>query len=326
MRLDHPHLRRLSTVAALGFFAILGAATAGGEEDEEGATASAASGEQTSAGLQALEAHLAARENYAEGPDAAMIAEAAREALAPGDALAVRVVPGVPRKIVVLVRYASSGGYENLRDIPSSERNEELDRIVAAIDDAYEAGADELGVAIRGAVFYGAIAVRHPSQPIEYHTGAVISTSVLDPLLTAEPGPEARPTLEVGSRAEGTLAPHPMPQPAYALTLSEARRVRVRLTSNVTGDDSPIAIVCRGTVRAGSCAEDASLEPLEELDDATMDDLERAGGEAEEAGLSFQEDVYDMPAGQFTVIVFRNDCEAEGGCPGDRASYTVQLL
>ncbi|MCB9615567.1 MAG: hypothetical protein H6722_24310, partial [Sandaracinus sp.] len=114
------------------------------------------------AALRALEAHLDRGESYAEGPDAELIAAAARDAVAPGDGVAVKVVPGTPRHVTVLVRYRSTGGYENLREIDQTARNEELDRILASIDEGYQAGADVIGVAIRGPMAYGAIAVRRP--------------------------------------------------------------------------------------------------------------------------------------------------------------------
>lgn len=326
MSFDHPLARRVASIAVLCVFAVLGAATSEPEGDDDPSSASASGETASGAGLRALEAHLDARNDHGEGPDGAAIAAAAREALAEGDAVAVRVVPGVPRKIVVLVRYRSEGGYENLRDIPSAQRNEELDRIIDAVDQGYEAGADELAVAIRGSVFYGAIAVRRPGQAVTYQTGSVISTEVLEPMLTATPGPEPTPTLEVGSAVEGQLQPFPMPQPTYGLTLAAPAQVRVRVTSDIDGDGTPIAIVCRGTVRAGACGEEVTLEPLEEVSAAIEEEQEREAMTAEQAGRSFDELTYDLPAGTYTVVVYRADCEAEGGCPSDRARYSLRLL
>lgn len=316
-------VRNLASAATVLVFAALGAATSQPSEDDGTPNADA----PASDALRALESHLDPRQDYGEGPDGQLIAATARAALAPGDAVAVRVVPGTPRKVVVLVRYRSEGGYQNLREIPSAERNRELDRILEAIDLGYEAGADEIAVAIKGSIFYGAIAVRRPSEAVTYHTGSVISTSVLDPLLTAEAGTDAAPpSLELGSTVEGQLAPLPMPHPAYVLTLSEPRLVRVRITSNIDEENAPFIEVCRGTMRAVACTEEHAVAALDEVPDALYDEIERAMAASRARGdRSFDEAAYRLPAGTYTIPVLRPNCDLET-CPAREARFTLSVL
>jgi hypothetical protein len=325
--------RRTLSVLVISLFAVLGAATSKAPEEGEGAgepTGSApAQGEQArSAALQALEAHLASGETYGEGPDAQVIAAAAREALAPGDGVAVKVVPGAPRHITVLVRYRSDGGYENLREISQSERDRELDRILDAVDGGYEAGADVIGLAIRGPFAYGAIAVRRPGQSVEYHTGTVISTSPLDPILTAAPGEEPARTIAPGAPAiEGRLQPAPYPQPSYHLTLSEPRAVRVQLRSTRPEAQAPIVLLCRGGLRASQCEESVVVEPTDNVPEDVLDQQAQWVEQAEARGHTFHEDVYRLPAGTYTVGVFRNECpESQPACPAATADYDLRLF
>ncbi|MGE0788933.1 MAG: hypothetical protein AB7S26_24885 [Sandaracinaceae bacterium] len=159
----------------------------------------------TSPERRALEANLHQRQTYVDGPGAEEVADAAREALSEDDGLAVRVVDGTPRTVIVLVRYSEGGDYERLRDIPIDRRNAELDRIIEAIDMTEGTQADDVAVAIKGTIFYGALATRQAGQATQYHTGAVVDMAPLDTMLTNAAHPVTAD--EVGSGAPVEAAP-----------------------------------------------------------------------------------------------------------------------
>lgn len=292
------------------------------------ATVSREETQATSAALRALEAHLTHGETYGEGPDADVIGAVVRAAVAPGDGVAVKVVPGNPRHVTVLVRYRPTGGYENLRDISQRERNVELDQILDAIDLGYEAGDDVLGVALRGPIAYGAIAVRRPGSPVEYHTGRVIATAPLDVVLTATPGDEPSRVITPGHPPiTGRLAPHPRPQPFHHLTLTEPRAIRVQLRSSRPEGEAPFIVLCRGTIRAAQCDELSEVEPTENIPDDVFDQQERWLAQAEARGGFFDEKVYRLPAGPYTLAVFRDECaEGQDECPAATADYDLRLF
>ncbi|MEM9187878.1 MAG: hypothetical protein AAGF12_01780 [Myxococcota bacterium] len=313
------YVRRGLALVVIACFAVMGAATAGNDEgggDDE-------SSQAASAALSELQTHLSSGSTYGEGPDGEFIAQAVRAVLAPGDGVAVRVVEGAPRKITVLVRYRTTDGYESLADISQSERNEELDRILQAIDVKYEGGADEIGLGIRGSFVYGAIAVRKPGQAVEYHSGTIVSTDVLDPMLIAEPGTPAPRALTLNQPVSGSILSFPIPQPYYTFTLAEPKGVRVRVTTDKPRESAPIPIVCAGVTRAGQCSVEDELE-----DEMHPEELVAEAVAAEEAaeGATFIEDYFSLQAGTYTVILFRNDCAGAEPCATDGANFTLTVL
>ncbi|MCB9615745.1 MAG: hypothetical protein H6722_25210 [Sandaracinus sp.] len=278
--------------------------------------------------LRALEAHLDRGETYAEGPDAESIAAAARHGLAPGDGVAVKVIPGTPRHVTVLVRYRSTGGYENLREIDQAERNEELDRILGWIDDEYQAGEDVIGVAIRGSMAYGAIAVRRPRSAVVYQTGRVLSSAPLEALLTAPAGEELPRVVTVGGPPiVGRLRPHPHPLPAHVLTLTESRAVRVQMRTTAPLDAMPVALVCRGAMRALACDDEDLVEPIDDLSDRILDRQAEEGAAAEARGVLFVEEIYTLAPDTYTLAVFGSECpDGQDACPATLAPYELRIL
>lgn len=239
-----------------------------------------------------------------------------------------KVVPGAPRHITVLVRYRSNGGYESLREISQAERNRELDRILEGIDLGYAAGADVIGLAIRGPMAYGAIAVRRPGQAVEYHTGRVISTAPLEPMLTAAAAEEPSRSLAPGAPAVvGRLQAAPNPEPFYHVTLSEPRAIRVQFRSSVHGDFAPVALLCRGAIRTAQCDDALVVEPTENIPDDVLDQQAEWIERAEARGQFFGEEIYRLPAGTYTIAVGRVDCpEDQPDCPATTADYDLRLF
>ena len=269
--------------------------------------------------LRALEAHLGERVTYGEGPDAEALAREVREALAPEDGVAVRIVPGDPRSVVVLVRYRSTGGYQDLREISVPERNEEIDRIVDAIDQSYGARSERLAVAIRGTVFYGAVGVREPGQPMQYHTGSVVNLAVIDPILTATPAEDPPiPAFALGAQIEGTVPNARGPFPSHQLTLSEETLVVTQLVAADTRD-APFVSICRTLTRPTLCAEPDVIEPVDGFQNDGLDELaERLAG----SGRALDYDAYRLPAGTYAVAVLPN-CDSVDSCSSAGTRYTL---
>lgn len=299
-------------------WSILAAILACGGND--GASSAASEEQQArSEALRALETHLGESTTYGEGPDAEALAQAVREALAPEDGVAVRVTSGNPRNVTVLVRYRSGGGYEDLREVPVAERNEEIDRIVAAIDESYGARADNLAVAIRGAVFYGAVGVRMANAAIQYHTGSVVSLSVIDPVLTAAAGEDAPvPALTLGAQVQGTVVAPPANPPSYRLELAEDSILVTQLVTPAS-DESAFVALCPGAQRPFLCGEDETLTPIEDFQN---DGLDASAERLEEAGRTLDYQAYRLAAGTYTAVVLSN-CDFEGPCPTAGTAYTL---
>jgi hypothetical protein len=259
----------------------------------------------SSASLRALESRIDCRTGYGEGPDAEGIARALHDTV--GGCIAVRVVPGVPRRIVVLIEAEGGRGA--------------LDDAMTTIDNVYGAGDAELGVAIKSPVAYEAIAIRQPDRAARYDR----PHAALEPLLTRRPGPEPSSVITIGATIEGAIPPYPRPQPAYHLTLDERHLVRVRLTSDRL-EDGPVAAVCGGHRRAGACDEDVVFEPRDDVGPGLLAEQAAAEAEATTAGRSFVEEVYELNAGLYTIGVFRTECGEDGRCGSDRAQFTLRLL
>lgn len=307
-----------------GAFALLMAILACGGSDATSTQSQAGSGpadeeQARSQALQALEAHLGEGSTYGEGPGGAELAAIVREALAPADGVAVRIVPGAPRNVVVLVRYRSTEEVEDLRDIEIERRNEEIDRIVTQIDANYGALGDNLAVAIRGAIFYGAIGVRRANQPMQYHTGSAVRLSVIDPILTAPPGTDApMPALVLGTQVEGTVEAPPAAPAAYRLELSEPTLVVTQLITIESGE-APFVTLCRGEQRPWICADDESLQPVEFFQNDSLDEL---AYELEGTGRQLSYAAYRLAPGIYTAVVPPN-CEWDGQCANAGTRFTL---
>jgi hypothetical protein len=303
-------LRLAASAALLAAILACGAGEGATESDEEQAS---------SAALRELGEHLSEGTTYGEGPGGEELARLVRETLAPGDGVAVRIVPGNPRNVTVLVRYSAREGYEELREISVSERNAEIDRIVEGIDGSYGAQADNLAVAIRGAVFYGAVGIRRAGSPIEYHTGSIVNLSVIDPILGATAGQDApRPALTLGAQIEGTITtPNEIP-PTFRLELT-AETLFVTQLVTARSDEAPFLVLCRGEQRPWLCAEDESIQPLEEFSNDRLDELD---AELEPRGRMLDYQAYRLPAGVYTAVVVPN-CDADAPCPAAGTSYTL---
>ncbi len=178
------------------------------EESAEDRFASAAEERSMGAELAALTATLA-RGDAAEGPDAPFIVSTIRQVLTPDDSVVVRVVPGVPRHVVALVRYGRSGRRANLE---LSRANVEVARLLEVIDEDYEAGDDHIAVAIRASSSYRAMVVRRPRARPEYCVG-VRSYTELEDLLAAPPSREPVRTIRLGVPQRGTFARAPHSRP-----------------------------------------------------------------------------------------------------------------
>ncbi|MCB9591394.1 MAG: hypothetical protein H6719_01570 [Sandaracinaceae bacterium] len=270
--------------------------------------------------LRTLESHLTEGQTYGEGPGGTELANLVRETVAPEDGVAVRIVPGNPRNVVVLIRYRSGGGYEDLREISVSERNEEIDRIVENIDGGYGARGENLAVAIRGSVFYGAVGVRQAGQAMQYHTGSVVSLSVIDPILTATPGEDVPvPTLALGAQVEGTVVGPPGNPPTYRLVLAQPSTVVTQLVTTQVEDGGPFMALCAGEQRGLICGDDPAIEPLDDFQSDNLDDLaDRVDGQGRELDYF----AYRLAAGTYTVVVYSN-CDDEGPCPANGTAYTL---
>lgn len=245
--------------------------------------------EQSPTSLRSLEAHLDCRRGHGEGPDVAPITQevfAWRE----DDCVAVRVIPGAPRRVVVVVQTDTS-------EVARSE----LDDLMSIVDATYGAGDADVGIGIKDELAYRAVAVRRPDRAVQYGDDA----GMLERLLRHRPGPEPSSTIEIGSTMQGSIAVYPRPQPAFHLTLSERHLLRVELTTDRDDEGAPIAVVCGGHRRAASCTDDVVFSPRDDVEDA---------------------DVYDLDAGRYTIAILRMACDEEGRCGSDRARYTLRLF
>ena len=206
--MSRPLRHVLTTLLVLGF-AALGAATSSPDEGSSSGSTSTGTSESATANLNALEAHLARSQNYGEGPRAQQRAAIVRDMVEPGDAIAVRVTEGTPRRIVVLVRF-QDGDVEGLRDLSARDRRDQLDGILTELDaEGLTEGAD-VGIGIRGTIFYGAVATRRLGQAVQYDTSAVANTAVLNELLApaapAAPGAAPAPTGQAPAAPTGPYA------------------------------------------------------------------------------------------------------------------------
>lgn len=260
--------------------------------------------------LSAFESNLNRGQVHAEGPDALHIGNTVRQAVEPGDALGVKVIPGTPRKIVAIVRFADSQ-VETLADMSEARRREQINGLIEAVDDAYGgAGAEELVVGIRGTLFYGAVGVRRPGQPVEYHTGSIVSTDAIEAALSATPGAETEPVITVGQTVSGQLQPMPQPQPRYVLQLAAPQQIRVQLATGLPIESSPIVEVCRGNVRHIACTEQTEIPPLQDV--SSIPDLQE------------NEEVFVLQPGLYTIALFAAP-PIGSAVPNTNLAYTLTL-
>lgn len=303
-------LRLVAAWAALAAILACGGSGANREPTEEEQARSEA--------LRGLEAHLSEATTYGEGPDGQALADAVRHTLAPGDGVAVRVIPGTPRNTVVLVRYRSTDGYQDLREIPQADRNGEIDRILEAIDHRYSGQGDNLAIGIRGALFYGALGVRMAGRQVEYHTGSVVSLSPLDPLLTATPGPDATTPLVLSEQVEGTVVGPDGAPPTYNLNVEQEGLYVVQTVTNRYPDGSPFMVLCRGNHPGMLC----EANEVEEIDGFFNDGLDELSARVSSTGRRMHYQAYRLVPGVYTVGMLPN-CDWEGPCAAAGTPFTL---
>ncbi len=290
-------LRRISTVLVIGAFAALGTATAGGGEQ------GAAGG--TNDGISAMESHFSRGQAWGEGPEAQEMAQTLLSDLEPGDSVAVRVIDGTPRRVVALVKYADSQ-YEGLADLDDATRRQHLDGLMLDLDALYGAGDANVGIGIRGTLFYGGVITRQPGQPAQHQVGAIVSTDAIESILDAPATPPTPPpAIAIGETVSGQLAPDPAPMPRYLLTLAAPTNLMTNVVApGIIGEQVPFAVICRGAVRLPACFE-SPLDP-----------------EFDEAGNP----VYQLAPGPYSVfIVPGDDCDGAPICPPAQAAYQLTL-
>ncbi len=233
-RMTHPNrtdlrwLRHLTTLLVIAAFAALGAGTTG--SDEDGGDESSEENNPGAAARRDLESHLSNGQAYGDGPGGAQIASSMREMLDQemGDALAVRVVPGNPERIVALLRL------RDLRDFSDSDRQEWLDSFGETIRDGFGATDSHIVVGIRGNVFFGAVAVMTPTATAwDVETGTVVSTTAIDDALgaTAAPAAPTDPRQDVYGEIQASDPPY---QGEYASRPADRISVTVPAGQNVT--------------------------------------------------------------------------------------------
>jgi hypothetical protein len=101
----------------------------------------------------------------------------------------------------------------------------------------------------------------------------------------------------------------------------------VQLRSDLPEIHAPVVLLCRGAVRAGQCDDSRVVAPTENVPDDVLDQQARWFEEAEARGGFFSEDVYRLPAGTYTLAIFRGDCpEDQVDCPANDADYDLRLF
>lgn len=292
--------RRVISALVVLVFAVLGTATAGG-----GDQSAASGGGGSNDAVAAMEAHFSHGQAWGEGPEAQPMAQALLSDLEPGDSVVVRVIDGTPRRVIALVKYGDSQ-VEGLADLDDATRRQHLDGLLSDLDAVYETGDAQVGLGIRGTLFYGAVVTRQPGQQAQYELGAIVGTDSLEAILDAPATPPTPPRgIAIGQTESGQLQPEPAPLPRYVLTLAAPTNVMMNVVSpGLTGDDAPYAVVCAGIVRATAC-EDATLEP--QWDD---------NGNP----------IYRLPAGPYSVFVVPgHDCGGAPNCHAEQAAYQLTV-
>ncbi|UJR78375.1 hypothetical protein [Sandaracinus amylolyticus] len=290
--------RRALSVLIVAVFAVLGTATAGG--GEEGAASSGSND-----AVNAMEGHFQYGQAWGEGPEAQQMAQTLLSDLEPGDSVAVRVIDGTPRRVVALVKYGDAQT-EGLADLDDATRRQHLDGLLSDLDAIYETGDSNVGLGIRGTLFYGAVVTRQPGQAPQYQVGAIITTDPLEAILDAAATPPAPPrAIAVGATESGQLQASPAPLPRYLLTLAAPANLMTNVVSpGLTGEQAPFAMICTGAVRFPAC-ETAMVEP--QFDDQGNP-------------------VYRLAAGAYSVFVVPgDDCGGSPVCPPAQAGYQLTV-
>lgn len=293
-----PFARRALTVLVVAAFAALGTATAGGGDQGAG-------GGGSNDGVSEMESHFGYGVAWGEGPEAQEMAQTLLSDLEAGDSVAVRVIDGTPRRVVALVKYGDAQT-EGLADLDDATRRQHLDGLMSDLDGIFETADANVGIGIRGSLFYGAVISRQPGQAPQYQVGAIVGTDALEAILDAPATPPTPPpALTLGQTVSGQLAPDPAPVPRYLLTLPAATRLMTNVVSpGLTGEQAPFAVICPGTVRLTAC-ESTMLEP----------------------GFDEQGNpVYQLAPGNYSVFVIAgDDCGGTPVCPAAQASFQLTL-
>ncbi len=295
-----PRSRRALSVLVVAIFAVLGTATAGGGDQ------SAAGGASSGAQIAGMESHFATGQVWGEGPEAADMAQVLMAELEPGDTVAVRDIPGTPRRVVVLVKYGDAAA-EGLSDLDDATRRQHLDALLSILDNTFELGASNVGLGIRGTLFYGAIVTRQPAQVAQYQLGVIVGTENLEAVLAAPATPATPPqVITLGQTITGQCLAPPLPTARYLLTLPAPTNVVIGMVSpGFTGEQLPFPVVCRGDSQIRNCHDETTIVT------PGIDDTGNV--------------VFELPAGTYTLFVICDDCETTLPCPPLTAPYQVTL-
>ncbi len=227
----------LLTLAVIGGFAVLGAASSGSGDgsgsDEEGSSGAAA--------RRALEGRLTNGRAYGEGPGGAAIATAMQVLLDTnmGDAVAVHVTPGPTEQIVVILRLS------DLSEMSDTTREEWLDSFGQIVRMDFGAVDSNIVVGIRGNMFFGAVSTMRPGATTwDTQTGSIVSTTPLDEALSvaAIPSVTGRPPFDVYASidpsdgeysppAEGDYQPDTRQADRYPLALEAGAQITVHMNA-----------------------------------------------------------------------------------------------
>lgn len=140
--------------------------------------------------LSALESHLTEGRHYAEGLGAETIAQAVRPVIEARDALAVQTTNAADghQRVVVVIRF-DDDATEGLADLDDAQRQVYLESLLQTVASLAGPTAD-IGIGIRGNVFYGAITIARAGMAPTYDLGFSVPSEELAALL-APPVPVA---------------------------------------------------------------------------------------------------------------------------------------
>jgi hypothetical protein len=165
--------------------------------------------------LDALESHLSEGRHYAEGLGAEVVAQAVRPVLEPRDALAVRTTNAADghQRVVVVIRF-DDDATEGLADLDDEQRQVYLESLLETVASLAGPTAD-IGIGIRGNIFYGAVAIARAGAVPTYDMGFTVPTDelagLLAPIPVAVPSPAPVPP---SAPPDPAAPPAPAPVPA----------------------------------------------------------------------------------------------------------------
>lgn len=248
--------------------------------------------------VAAFEQNITPGAEHCEGPMSLEIARALRDVIAPQDGIGVRVVPGHTTRILVIVEFTDRD-HRSLRSLSVDERREQLDAILAVLDEDFETQADEVAIALRGSMLYGAILLRGPRGAPTYDIQRAARAEVLDPFLLATPDEEpSLPELTLTGEALVTSTRLP-PDARTRFVLHVPERTRVGLLFSVTDHQQRHGLdytVSPGIHRRGV---GHGVSPIGFYVSENAEILE----------------VAELPAGDYTVVV-------DGSCRTDELAVT----